>query len=51
MMTTTKGHIIKLIDFGLADCLNPKKSSALIGNVRYCSRRAHIGLSSPKDDL
>ncbi len=51
MMTTLNSHTIKLIDFGLADSLNPKRSSALIGNVRYCSRDAHIGISSPKDDL
>jgi len=31
-------HKIKLIDFGLADYLQAKRSSSLIGNVRYASR-------------
>ena len=50
-MTTINSHKIKLIDFGLADQTEPKRSSALIGNVRYASRDAHLGYSSPKDDL
>ena len=51
MMTCLNSHKIKLIDFGLADHINAKRSSSLIGNVRYASRDSHLGYSSPKDDL
>ena len=51
MMICSDSHKIKLIDFGLADLSQAKRSSSLIGNVRYASRDAHIGYSSPKDDL
>jgi serine/threonine protein kinase len=51
MMVCSDSHKIKLIDFGLADILQAKRSSSLIGNVRYASRDAHLGYSSPKDDL
>jgi hypothetical protein len=44
-------HAIKLIDFGLADGLRVRRASTLIGNVRFCSRGAHFGLSSKKEDL
>lgn len=47
-MTCMKTHTIKLIDFGLAEKLYAKQSVALIGNVRFCSRRAHFGFSSKK---
>jgi serine/threonine protein kinase len=51
MMICYDSHKIKLIDFGLADYVQAKRSSSLIGNVRYASRNAHVGFSSPKDDL
>lgn len=51
MMICTDSHKIKLIDFGLADYVQAKRSTSLIGNVRYASRDAHVGFSSPKDDL
>lgn len=51
MMICYKSHRIKLIDFGLADYVQAKRSLSLIGNVRYASRDAHLGFSSPKDDL
>ncbi len=44
-------HEVKLIDFGLADNLTVRKASQLIGNVRFCSKQAHFGHSSKKDDL
>jgi hypothetical protein len=47
-MTCMKTHTIKLIDFGLAEKIYAKQSVALIGNVRFCSRRAHFGFSSKK---
>lgn len=50
-MIKNHSHQIKLIDFGLADGTRVKKASSLIGNVRFCSRGAHFGLSSEKDDL
>jgi len=50
-MISKNNHRIKLIDFGLADSVQSKRSSSLIGNVRYASREAHLGYSSPKDDL
>lgn len=50
-MIKNHAHQIKLIDFGLADGTNAKKSSNLLGNVRFSSRGAHFGLSSQKDDL
>lgn len=51
MMLHTGEHRIKLIDFGLADHLKVRRASTLIGNVRFCSRGSHFGLSSKKDDL
>ena len=48
IMTTCNSHQIKLIDFGLAAQLYAKQSVALIGNVRFCSRRAHFGYSGKK---
>ena len=51
MMINKNSHNIKLIDFGLADLCEAKRSSTIIGNVRYASRDAHIGYSSPRDDL
>lgn len=48
IMTCFKSHTIKIIDFGLADNLFVKQSVALIGNVRFCSRKAHFGLSGKK---
>lgn len=51
IMTCIKTHTIKLIDFGLAEKLFAKQSVALIGNVRFCSRRAHFGFSGKKEDL
>jgi serine/threonine protein kinase len=51
MMVCFDSHKIKLIDFGLADTNQAKRSLSLIGNVRYASRDAHLGFSSPKDDL
>ena len=50
-MTCSHSHHIKLIDFGLAASFFAKQSVALIGNVRFCSRRAHFGHSGPKEDL
>jgi serine/threonine protein kinase len=50
-MVKTGSHHIKLIDFGLADTLTVRKANTLIGNVRFCSRLAHFGNSSKKDDL
>ena len=50
-MTTHNSHRIKLIDFGLAEKIPAKQSVALIGNVRFCSRRAHFGYSGKKEDL
>lgn len=47
-MTTLKSHTVKLIDFGLAEKLYAKRSIALIGNVRFCSRAAHYGYSGKK---
>jgi serine/threonine protein kinase len=51
MMLHLGEHQIKLIDFGLADQLKVRRASTLIGNVRFCSRGSHFGLSSRKDDL
>lgn len=51
MMVHSNRHSIKLIDFGLADTLKVRRASTLIGNVRFCSRGSHFGLSSKKDDL
>lgn len=51
MMICLDSHKVKLIDFGLADYVQAKRSASLIGNVRYASRDAHVGYSSPKDDL
>jgi serine/threonine protein kinase len=51
MMLHTGQHCVKLIDFGLADHLKVRRASTLIGNVRFCSRGSHFGLSSKKDDL
>lgn len=51
IMTSCNSHHIKLIDFGLAAPLFAKQSVALIGNVRFCSRRAHFGHSGQKEDL
>ena len=50
-MTSYKSHTIKLIDFGLAEKLFAKQSVALIGNVRFCSRKAHFGESGKRADL
>lgn len=50
-MTCENSHRIKLIDFGLAEKVYAKQSVALIGNVRFCSRRAHYGFSGRKEDL
>jgi len=50
-MVKMGSHEIKLIDFGLADTLTARKASQMIGNVRFCSRKAHFGYSSKKDDL
>lgn len=53
-MTCIGKHQLKIIDFGLAGYIyqvKNKNSSSLIGNVRYASRGAHLGQSSPKDDL
>ena len=47
-MTSEKSHTIKLIDFGLAEKLFTKQSVGIIGNVRFCSRRAHYGFSGKK---
>jgi casein kinase 1 len=51
MMLHSDEHRIKLIDFGLADHLKVRRATTLIGNVRFCSRGSHFGLSSKKDDL
>lgn len=51
MMLHSGEHRLKLIDFGLADHLKVRRASTLIGNVRFCSRGSHFGLSSKKDDL
>jgi serine/threonine protein kinase len=51
IMTAEHSHAVKLIDFGLAEREFCKKSVALIGNVRFCSRRAHFGFSGKKEDL
>ena len=48
MMTCSNSHRIKLIDFGLAERIFAKQSIALIGNVRFSSRRAHFGFSGKK---
>ena len=50
MMTTFDSHQIKLIDFGLADSINVRRASSLIGNVRFSSRGSHLGYSSKKED-
>lgn len=47
-MTSEKSHTIKLIDFGLAEKIFCKQSVAMIGNVRFCSRKAHYGFSGKK---
>jgi serine/threonine protein kinase len=54
IMTCIGKHQLKIIDFGLAGYIHEiknKRSSSLIGNVRYASRDGHLGQSSPKDDL
>ena len=51
MMVQEGKHCIKLIDFGLADTLKVRRASTIIGNVRFCSRGSHFGLSSKKEDL
>lgn len=48
IMNGYKSHHIKLIDFGLAAPLFAKQSVSLIGNVRFCSRKAHFGYSGKK---
>lgn len=50
-MTSLKSHAIKFIDFGLSEKVFAKQSVALIGNVRFCSRKAHYGYSGKKEDL
>lgn len=51
IMTSRGSHAIKLIDFGLAERVGSRRTKALIGNVRYSSRQAHLGFSSKKGDL
>jgi serine/threonine protein kinase len=51
MMIKSDNHSVKLIDFGLADTFKVRRASMLIGNVRFCSRNAHFGVSSRKEDL
>ena len=48
VMTSCHSHQVKLIDFGLATNVFSKQSVALIGNVRFCSRKAHYGYSGKK---
>lgn len=51
MMIKDSDHQIRLIDFGLADHLKVRRAVNLIGNVRFCSRNSHFGLSSKREDL
>lgn len=51
IMVKLSDHELKLIDFGLADELNVRRATTLIGNVRFSSRNSHFGFSSKKEDL
>lgn len=50
-MVGSETHELKLIDFGLADTLTVRQASTLIGNVRFCARQSHFGVSTKKEDL
>lgn len=53
VLLSKDSHRIYIVDFGLSKkCVPPpRKTVGIIGNVRYASRGAHLGMSSKMDDL